>query len=372
MTCCPLAFAGNEMGNGSDYLFPDDGAAWFLGETKAVSYCIDVASGFPVTANEIDPLIQSAVAQWKQYAVDKKAIRAPLLSKDPGKIAFQFTRQNCAASTDLTFYFGVENERIRTLKERYSRPIAFAARESYDATTGWGKGFVWFALEAAVSTSPRIPIWQDKTATLRPVLLHELGHIFGVPHIAGTIMDARLSQRIFGTMQSDYIWPEHRGKIDLEKELIYCAVCAGSTAAILGEGTGPSEDRTLFQLLFGRKAQGKISAHASWGTLGTGLTVQINDEVEARSWSVKIPMDRRSGVSFSSGREVFKRYLVDARASDENGGFAGVGLIEIRPSEFAQILITHNSDRESNRVGYLTMFLLQDAQILTFLRSKTQ
>ena len=169
---CVTASAGNEMGNGSDYLFPDEGAAWFLGETKTVTYCIETSASFPYGANELDPLILEVIAQWRQYAIDKKAIQAPVLSQDPGKITFQYMRhRNCLPETDLTFYFGVENERIRVFRERYSRPVAFAARESYDDKTGWAKGFVWFALEGAVNAQTRIPHW-SKVDTLRPVLLH--------------------------------------------------------------------------------------------------------------------------------------------------------------------------------------------------------
>ena len=59
-------------------------------------------------------------------------------------------------------------------------------------------------------------------------------------------MDARLSQRIFGTQSSDYLWPAQRSKIDIEKELVYCGSCPGSVATILGEGAGASADRALF------------------------------------------------------------------------------------------------------------------------------
>ena len=80
------------------------------------------------------------------------------------------------------------------LKRTYGQVIAAAIRTDYDPLTLRGRGFVYVSPEFG-ELKPDIEglkgsRWtQDNGRLLEKVLVHELGHIYGVRHLAGTVMD---------------------------------------------------------------------------------------------------------------------------------------------------------------------------------------
>jgi hypothetical protein len=96
------------------------------------------------------------------------------------------TGGECDGSEDLRIYAGVSDARVKQDKTAFDSPLGFAQPESYDEKSGWGRGYIWIA------PAPELA----NPYALYAVLLHEIGHVFGMSHIAGTIMDAHLADQI--------------------------------------------------------------------------------------------------------------------------------------------------------------------------------
>ena len=105
--CSWRAFAGNEMGNGADNFSGDYGAAWFMGENRTVSFCLEVAPNFARQQNQIRDDIQSSWKKWLNYVSSKNLYRSTetIEWKFPTNIA----EQACDGTEDIHFLFGVEN-----------------------------------------------------------------------------------------------------------------------------------------------------------------------------------------------------------------------------------------------------------------------
>ena len=79
------------------------------------------------------------------------------------------------------------------LKQEYGTVIAAAVRTDYDPVNLRGKGFVYVSPERG-RLAPGLPglipeRWSDEKGLFEKVLIHEIGHVFGIKHLDRTIMD---------------------------------------------------------------------------------------------------------------------------------------------------------------------------------------
>jgi hypothetical protein len=241
------------MGNGTDNFSGAFGAAWFTGEMRIVSYCLESDPNFGRSLNQIRTDIQSSWKKWLDYIAFKKLYS----SFDTEKLKFPTTivEQSCNGLEDIHFYFGTETTQISKIKAQYQQPSAISQRESYDSKAGWGKGWIWFSLPGAVDKPAQFPDWTIDN-TFQSILLHEIGHVFGNVHINGTIMDRELSQKL----KDRALKVEWQGKIDNTKELLSRGSIPDKTTGFLG-GAGYFNLYRAFERVVGlNRANGQFGS----------------------------------------------------------------------------------------------------------------
>lgn len=173
-------------------LTKDSQNPWWVVNTKEVTFCIAVDKE-TVTVDEgmVEYAFRGSAQFWKKefesyskllnQAMKAKTIRPP----DVAQAAYR--RVGCDESPDLRLLFGygtLSKSEKRIIKET-DRIVARAIRTHYDRVNLKGRGFIYFASDRgdhALDQQSYKEFW-----TIPEVLVvsitHELGHIFGIPHV---------------------------------------------------------------------------------------------------------------------------------------------------------------------------------------------
>ncbi len=188
------AGGGVDVGNGVDNVPAINHSAWFhvpKGTQKMITYCKIIGEDFGLAENDLDSAIQWAFLTWENYA-NGDQIGSWL--QDRNFIFKTISLPSCDGSEDIRFYFGANDSKVDRAKVAFYKPTAFIEKESLDPE--WSKGFVWIASPKELPENDNHEKnWNTPfgVVSLRAVLLHELGHIYGNLHVPGTIMDEQLS-----------------------------------------------------------------------------------------------------------------------------------------------------------------------------------
>jgi hypothetical protein len=287
------AWAGNEMGNGTDHFGPEHGAAWFLGGDRVISYCIEASPEFGRGAEKVRADLAAAWAKWMAYVEVKDLYSG---AEPSYRFPRKLEERRCDGREDLRLKLGVEDTAVQAVKATYQRPTAISHRESYDAQAGWGRGWIWFSAPFVID--PGFPDWA-RDRDFQSVLLHELGHVLGCLHVSGTIMSHTLSP----DLKEGRIAPEWIGKVDHTKELLGFGFRVQRSTGFLGDA-GFMNPFRAFEWLVGRKPVGEISAELR--AARASLRLEVKDSQGA--WS--FPLVVRPGFynpTYSSEIPVFKR-----------------------------------------------------------------
>lgn len=188
------AAGGTDFGGGGDLEEGPKAEHWFS-EKPSVSYCIEVASDFGVDETEVRSLVAESLATWEKYIEDKKLPRTVL--------SIRAVPTDCETTTDLVFLFGISKPELAEARAHYRNPVAFAHKSG-------SQGFVWFASKDIA--------WKDATR-LKPLVLHEIGHIYGNAHVPGTIMQSDIALHL------NELPVAGLSQIDFERELAVCRTC---------------------------------------------------------------------------------------------------------------------------------------------------
>jgi len=266
-----------------------DGAAWFLEESenpKTIDACLDLASNFGMSKKEVEATIDWAFKEWSDYVVKKNvnsnAVRPAQTPKD-FRPATKLNLSSCTSNTDLRFVIGKDpNAQFKVSRNQ----LGLAHRDSYDLNSLWGKGYVWVSEEKDLSKE-QVLIWSKKK--LQIILLHELGHVFGVPHFSNTAMSETLIDRLVFKDDSDTNSYFQKLEIELGVELALPYYGMNQERPI-SLGQSPKESVVNFETLAGRKPVGKISALVREldQTYGNVLELVLNDEVKSTTLTVNL------------------------------------------------------------------------------------
>lgn len=193
------AQAGWTSGGGE--LIRDANNPWFLQNTKTVNYCIEIDEPHMGLSRErARHLIRTAIENWKlEFRTSSRPAQLKYHQIAVG--TQEFVEVPCHQNIDLKFQLGVLNgEQIKKIGDP-TKFLGVAVRTDYDRVNMRGKGFIYVSpaygpLKFA-GEKVREHVWAiEDGALLYGVLLHELGHVFGLNHSVGYLMGDRFPEII--------------------------------------------------------------------------------------------------------------------------------------------------------------------------------
>lgn len=201
------AYAGIWVSSGGGS-FKDEHNPWFVRSTANVNYCIDLdAQTISASADQVRQAVEGAITYWKEeFGSTQNLNQAGSLV-----IANQtFTEVDCATQPELRFVIGygklAQNE-VDYFKDpncltQTSTPcdptrnvmnyIGVTTRTDYDSVQLKGRGFVYISSDMGANVYQNdgnliAPAWTQPNL-LQYALIHEMGHVFGYPHLGNSIM----------------------------------------------------------------------------------------------------------------------------------------------------------------------------------------
>ncbi len=327
-------YAGTMDSGGADIHSNDYGAAWFLGDAP-VHYCIETATDFGASTEMVDNQFQKALSTWKTYVHGRGVDETSQL-----KLGFNYVRDSkCEASTDLTIFAGVSNDRTRAGLKEFQNPIAIAIRETYDSRAGRGKGFIWLRLpyrttEVLGGHFVHVLDW-TKPDTLEGAFTHELGHLLGCGHLPGTVMSESFatwlewqeSRTQFADFD-DYLEERRNKLVAIDQRLIlFLPKSTGTKRIRFSETTTmrPSAIKPeVFEKYVGRKNVGPIRVTATPGDCQEKGCITLSLSDDAGTTSFEIELIKYSIMESKSLGRAFQRYQEFAHPTYP-GGFRPIG-----------------------------------------------
>lgn len=180
----PLIHDGKGGGISSADLIKDGINPWWLQNTKEVKYCLEVDLEFSQPVKKVAPLVEKALAYWKiqfQPQEKRRSEKTPLIAT-----------QNFIASCEspelrLKFGMGSLSEKEKIYIAEPEKTVGLTVRADYDKKNLKGTGFIYIASDSGkdkrmgITNGIEKP-WQYE-GLLFWIVVHELGHVFGIPHI---------------------------------------------------------------------------------------------------------------------------------------------------------------------------------------------
>lgn len=175
--------------SGGGELIKDKHNPWFLNNIQRIYYCIEIdQDNFSLNEKLVRLRVSQAIDFWK-----KEFEKTDSLSNI--KIATQdFIEQvSCNHQTDLSFQFGYLSPKQLSKVSNHNQHVAFSVRTEYDSIHLKGKGFIYLSADSgplALDIEHDIEgMWsQGQGYMAQWILVHELGHVFGIPHDPSSIL----------------------------------------------------------------------------------------------------------------------------------------------------------------------------------------
>ncbi len=256
---------GGEKDNGAEIIEEGKNTAWFTSPLNPIISCVEVAPDFGVPDAEIERALQEVWSDWGRY------FRERAIPGGIEQVAFSYKRgSKCEGDEDIALYLGVRNKVVTEAMKKFDRPVGFAYRVSADFKKGWSQGFIWIASHGEYTKGrSAYPDWRAKY-NLKGLLMHELGHVYGVGHVPLTIMDERVSEFL---KAGDNERAVRLNRIDSFRDLYACMGCPVDKNGDLGFTNTHADN---FNLLVGRPPVGPTVARV-WGTLSKNLSLRLED-----------------------------------------------------------------------------------------------
>jgi len=231
------------VSSGGDNIPSYYGASWFNHSAGKINYCLGLDKNYSYSKNQLREMIDRSILSWRKYYLEKTKIgnRYAINDNTPN---FNFIFESeCSKRTKVIFYFNIQNKLTLANKARFQNPYSFAAF-NYDQKIG----YFWFSDLAEKMKDQMI----SKNA-LEVLIMHELGHAFGVPHVESTIM----KEGIVKSLTNPFLTTD----IDLQGKVIFSTrenfEISGKIPLNFGVGNTPE---SLFERFTGKKPIGTIKA----------------------------------------------------------------------------------------------------------------
>jgi len=184
---------GGWSGNGGGSRDESDNI-WFIGDSS-IKYCFSKDSQFPLSGIELSELISSSITEWMKFFKDYNLVDNDLAGgytrermnsfqfhdSQNRKLTTEFIYTNDCSEARLQFLFGIENKVISNYKKYATdHPYGLAVRQKYDHKNYAHSGIIW------------IDNFTKDKKEIKHMLLHELGHIFGMKHDSVPVMDEEM------------------------------------------------------------------------------------------------------------------------------------------------------------------------------------
>lgn len=202
--------AGNSSSGGGE-LLGDSENPWFANIESVMRYCVEVDdSNFGLPLSRIKEIVKEGFDFWKDEFSRSQPIEyyGYKLNVLPRKFSID---ASCTESSDIRFQFGVISKEQAEQLQNPNHFVAAAIRTHYDEHRLKGKGFVYVSPEngpfrMAGKDLREHPWSYENGRLLHFVILHELGHIFGIPHRGNksTLMSSGFPEMI--VQKSSTIW----------------------------------------------------------------------------------------------------------------------------------------------------------------------
>ena len=195
-------------GGGGDLNHTADNV-WFMGKKK-VHYCISKADSYPLSTQDLETLVKESIGQWvsffKKYEINSKGLFLPkrpeatLIAEVVPTLSTEFKYQGACEQEDnnsekLHLYFGIANKYIEAYKHfSTENALGLAIRASFNHKTLRNGGYIW------------VDHFSNDVKRIKHMLLHELGHMFGMPHDSVFVMNEDIAYELKNTdhFNSDY------------------------------------------------------------------------------------------------------------------------------------------------------------------------
>lgn len=192
---------------------------WFLGD-EAIPFCLKVDPKGPYTIAEFRQLVLESVADWKtffaKYGMDKLKFGMgfpPKMFPDLNLRGLSLNFEEISECTDISkqiqIQLSTKPDREPFWESTSSTVFGAATRESYNHNTYRTGGRIW--IHDFKDQKERPPV-----ATIKHLLLHELGHVFGMRHNEVWVMYENAATSSIGENELfGKIYSEDLGKIEV-------------------------------------------------------------------------------------------------------------------------------------------------------------
>jgi hypothetical protein len=188
------AKAGGWISSGGEN-FHDGKNPWFLkGET--IRYCIlHSDNDFSMSETEVEHSLETALKYWQSEFSKKINSFGKKINFDLGSNILLKTSGDCKGDEDLRVIFGyseLNSQEKNYLGKDYKKYLGVTVRTDYETTWLRGKGFIYIAGDKGTNQYDAKEdiiknAWEHKEL-LAWALIHELGHVFGIPHMGNSFM----------------------------------------------------------------------------------------------------------------------------------------------------------------------------------------
>lgn len=178
------ALRARSSAHGGD-LERDQDNVWFLGD-EVVHYCIERDPAYPLDAAAADGVVREALKQWNAFFVKYGMNTAKFTGLPDGTargLALRFEKaEKCADPVhQLRFLFGVTEDLVRLHRPEESHSLGVAIRHGFDYVDYRTGGVIW------------VRDFGADARRVRHVVLHELGHVFGMKHDTVWVMNSEVA-----------------------------------------------------------------------------------------------------------------------------------------------------------------------------------